>query len=169
VRSLWIHFSAGSAFELQYISGELHAGCLHPEANTEKRHIVLSGIADSGQFAFDTALTESGGHKDTVQVGEELAYILVAAFQFFRVNRDNLYLAFIDRASVYEGLVNGFVGIRQLVVFANQTNLDLVQRIFEFSEEVLPGDQVRFLGIFQVQLGDNTESSRSFRSSNGTS
>src|SRR5580658_927741 len=48
------------------VAGELNHLRLHAEADAEKRHFALAGIANGVQHAVNSALPEAAGHQDAV-------------------------------------------------------------------------------------------------------
>ncbi len=47
---------------------------LHPEAETERRHLLLACVSSGFDLAFDTALPEPAGEDDAIEVTELLGH-----------------------------------------------------------------------------------------------
>ena len=52
------------------VAGVLDAGGLHAEADAEVGDVVLAGVADGVEHAFDAALAEAAGDEDAVEAFE---------------------------------------------------------------------------------------------------
>ena len=63
-----------------------------------------------------------------------------------------MHLAVIGRAGVYEGLLDGLVGVLEFHILAHQHNLHFVGGMGEALEEFLPSAQVRLVEIFYLEF-----------------
>jgi hypothetical protein len=59
-------------FHAGYIPGELNNRALKAETDPEKRDLFFPYICDTFYHTFDTALTETARHKDTVDIAEKI-------------------------------------------------------------------------------------------------
>ena len=64
-----VEFAGIGFLQAAYVAGELDAGGLHAEANSEIRHLLLARVADGVQHAIDSALAEAAGNQNSVESG----------------------------------------------------------------------------------------------------
>ena len=62
-----VEFAGVGVGEAADVAGELDAGGLHAEADSEIGDVVFAGVADGVEHAFDAALAEASGNEDAVE------------------------------------------------------------------------------------------------------
>ena len=118
---------------------------LHAQTDAQIRHIMGAGVFGGFDFAFGSAFAKSAGHKDRVewfQMGGGIfgvKHLGIDPFQF--------YPGAIGHAAVGQGLGDGFIGVAQLGVFADNGNFDFAFGIGQAVGHVIPAGHIRHRGI----------------------
>src|SRR5215469_18618846 len=79
MRGGWIELGGVGVFEAADVAGELDAGGLHAETDSEVGGSSLAGEANGVEHAFDSALAEASGDEDSVEALELLDVVVAGA------------------------------------------------------------------------------------------
>ena len=82
-----IEFAGVGAGEAADVARVFNAGRLHAEADAEIGDLILAGVADGVEHAFDAALAEAAGNEDAVEACELrfVAAVVAPAFPDLRL------------------------------------------------------------------------------------
>jgi hypothetical protein len=128
------------AGEAADVAGVFDDGALQAEADAEEGDVVFAGVADGGDLAFDAALAEAAGHEDAVdllQGGGDLAGLDV-----FGGDLDDLDGPAVGGAAVAQGFVQGFVGVLQFGILADDADLHGAFGMDDGFDHGLPGGEL---------------------------
>src|SRR5215469_2495781 len=137
--------------ESAYVAGELDAGGLHAEANSEVRNLLFAGIANGDQHAFDSAFAETAGYQDSVVLGELFLVGLVAGFEALSLDPVEVELEVVGEGAVDQGFLERFVRVFVLDILTNNADGDFRLGIVDAVDEVLPGFEIAVFGL-QTQV-----------------
>ncbi len=126
-----------------HVAGELDDGQLHAEADAEVRHLVLAGIADRRDLAFGAAPAEAAGHQNGIHALQDVGPVLL---DVFRVEIGDIDLAAGMNPGMLDRLDQRLVGLGQVNVLADEGDADLVLRVLQRHDQLVPGRQVGRLG-----------------------
>ncbi len=141
MRCFRIEFGAVGPFAAEHVAGKLNARDLHPQAEAEVRDFLLTGVSCGGDLALDAAIAKAAGHEHTVDFFQQGSG--PAPFNLLRIDADHVDPGIVVGARVRHGLVDAFVGILQLDVFADHCDGEFEARMDHGSQEFLPGVHVR--------------------------
>src|SRR5207253_8445530 len=99
-------------------------------------HILLARITRGLDFAFNAPLAKSARHKDAAQSFEK--FYGSVAFEIFGIDFLDLDAAIVGDGAVDNRLINRFISILKLDVFADNTNADAMLRRDQFANDFLP-------------------------------
>ena len=100
----------------------------HAKADAEIRQLVFTGITNGGNFALRTASTEAAGYQNGIEILENASPLL---FDIFRIQINDIHLGARMDAGMLDGFDQRFVGLGQIHILADKSNLDLMQRMFQ--------------------------------------
>ena len=123
-----------------HVAREFDHHGLHAEADSEIRNFVLARITDGGDHALHSALSESAGDQDAVELLE--LGCAVGPAQIVRFDPVNVHLEAVRQAAVQQRFLQALVGIFVLDVLADQADVDLVFRILHAFQHAGPTAQV---------------------------
>ena len=66
------------------MTGKFHNGKLHSQTQAQERDAVLTGILDSAEFAVNATVSETAGHKNSLDAAQNFIYIVVV--ELFRIH-----------------------------------------------------------------------------------
>ena len=123
---------------------------LHPQANPEKRHIVLARITHRRNLALGSADAKTTGHQYPIHRIQHLRNPLrIERFQLFAIDIMQLHPAFIRITSVIERFYQALIRLVQLHVFAHERNIDLVVGVPNDVANALPSLHI---GLFRPNI-----------------
>src|SRR3982751_220561 len=125
-----------SAGQPHDIAGELDRGALHPQANTKKRNASLADIVNRFDLALDAAFPKAAWHQNPVVPRQQLRRAL--ALDLFTLNSPDPHLALVMNARMIERLINRFVRVLVLGIFADDRHADLILGISEHVQNPPP-------------------------------
>lgn len=96
---------------------------LQSQADAQKRHVVLAGVAGRGDLALEGAGAEAAGHEDAVHAAEHRISVLVG--ELLAVDEVHVHMAPRRDAGGHERLVDGEVGVGQAHVLAHHGDVQL--------------------------------------------
>ena len=143
-----IQFYAVRVGESEHISGKLHDGKLHAQAQAEIGDIVGSGVGNGINLSVDAPVAESAGNQNSVHVGEKPVRIFRS--YFFRIHPFDPDTDMIGNTAVLERFHHADIGVMKLNIFAYQSNRYLVLRGAQRFHHGLPVGQIR-LPVFQSE------------------
>ena len=132
-------------FEAGDVAGEFYNGYLHPEADAEEGDFLLARILCGEDFAFDPAIAEAAGDEDAVHAFEVASSAVF--FDGFRIDTLNGNPRIAGGTGVGERFVDGFVGVLELDVFADDCDADAVAGIDDTGDVGAPLCHVRLLSL----------------------
>lgn len=141
MRGVFVKFGGIGVFESAFVAGEFDGGDLHPEADAEIRDVVFASVFGGEDFSFDTAISESTGNKDAIDIADD-------GFRTFIFNRlsfyaDDLDFGIMEGSGVDEGFVNRFIGVLKFDVFSGNRDGDFVFRVNDALHKAFPFFKVR--------------------------
>src|SRR4051812_20053377 len=122
------------------IAGKFDGRELHAEADAEVRDAVLARIADRADLAIGAALAEAPGHQDRVHLLQAAEALVL--FQLLGIEVVDVDAALRVDAGVLQRLVQRFVRVLQVEVFADEGDVDLVLWILLRLDDLAPGRKV---------------------------
>ena len=122
--------------QAEHVAGELDHRDLEPETEAVVGNLVFACVAGGGDLALDAAVAEAAGHEDAVELGELLQAGL--RLKLLGVHAHDVHAAVVGDAGVGQRLIDGFVGVLQLDVFADDTDLHLVLGRLDAVDDVGP-------------------------------
>ena len=125
------------------VARELDDSHLHPEAEAVVGNVLLTCVAHGENLALDAPVSKATRDKDAVEVFEGARTL---PFQIFRGEADDLHATVVGDAPVDERFVNGFIGVLQVDVFANDADAYAVCGEFQFAHDVLPIVEIAWFG-----------------------
>ena len=137
ILGLGVKLSAVGTIHAADMAGKLDNGTLHAKAQPQERQLVLTGILDCLDLALNTAVTKAARHQDALAACKLLIHIHIGILQLFGVHPVNFHSSIIINPCMMKCLCNGNIGIRQLHIFADYGNLDLLLREYKLSNAEL--------------------------------
>ena len=119
-----------------HVAGEIDHGALHAQADPEEGQPSLPGEADRLHLPLDAPLAKASRHEQAVKAGQQPLGPL--PFDVFALDRLHADGCFVGNPAVVEGLVDALVGVAMLGIFAHQRDRDLVFRIPQPVEDLVP-------------------------------
>ena len=110
-------------FQSCHFTGKLNDRHLHPQANTEIRDFVFTGIADSGNLAFDATHTKPTGDENRVHTFE---FRSAFGLDLFRFNRFDGDLGAGADASMDQCLGQRLISIGMIDIFTDHGDGDMM-------------------------------------------
>ncbi len=146
MRRFGIEFRRVGILPSANIPCKLDDRALHPQADAEKRQIVLTGITHRLQFAVDAPIAETRRDENARHVLKQLVGVLLIDL----VGEDvlEIHLHAIGGAGQDEALGNRLVGILMLDVLADERHAHVSFRILELLQEIDP--------LLELRLGGHT-------------
>ena len=139
-----------------HIARKFDACGLHTEANPEIRNFLFASIADCHQHAFNATLAESAGHQDAVVILQLLVRCRRISLQPLGFDPVQVELQVVRQRAVDERLLQRFVGVFILHIFADNADRNFRLRVIDAVNQLFPRMQIAILGlevqIFQDQL-----------------
>jgi hypothetical protein len=139
MRRVGIELGAVGALETGDMAGELDGGELHAEADAQVRHLVFARIADRRDLAFGAALAEAAGDQDGIHLLQRRG---AAGLDRLGVDVVDAYLAARVDAGMHQGFGQRLVGLGEIDVLADEGDIDLVLRMLERVDQLLPHREV---------------------------
>ena len=137
------------------VTGKFNYCALHAQADTEERNLVLTCILNSLNLAFNTAVTETARHQNTVNTGHNLIHIRIICFDFFSIHPMDIKLGFIGNCRMTQGFGNRNISILQSNVFAYYGDSYLLVIFFQDAgHHIMPALHILRL-VFHFQLAQN--------------
>ena len=124
----------------QHVTGELNGHHLHSEAQAEARKQLFTRVLRCGNLAFDTTGAEAARNDHSIKIGEAASG--QQALDLFGLNPVDLHLGAMLEASVTKALRHRKIGILQIDVLANETDLHRGLRRFYVGDNFLPRTHV---------------------------
>src|SRR5262249_53615459 len=152
VSAIAVEFGAIGVFQADDITRKFDDGTLQAQADAEERNLALAGIADGVDLAAGAAIIEAAGNEDAVHAAEDA--LDAFALDFLRFDLSDHDPAVLADAGMIESLVNGFVGVVVLDVFADDGDRDFVSRVLDALEHLPPIADFQRRGP-QIQLLDD--------------
>ena len=140
------------ALQLEHVAGELDHGDLQAEAEPVVGHAVLAGVAGGDDLALGAAVAEAAGDEDAVEALEQAG--AAAFFQVLGVDAHDLHPGVVRDAGVGDGLVDRFVGVLELDVFADDADFHGMGGVVDAAGELGP-DVAGGLGFVQAEEIDH--------------
>src|SRR5690606_24072252 len=125
ILAIRVELQAVRVRQAELVAGVLNDGDLKAEAEPEVRDAALAGESHGGDLAFDAAVAEAAGDEDAVEVADGVEAL--RRLERLRVDAADLHRAIVGDARVGERLVDGFIGVLQLDVFADDADLDALR------------------------------------------
>ena len=141
MRGVRLHLRGIGIRHTQHVTSELNHHALHSQADTQARHIVLTGILQGCELALNTTLTEARSDQNTIHILQLLSYVLV--IQLLGMEQVQIQLTMIVNSGLQQRLVDRLIGILQLHVLANQTDLNRLRSTALQGKELPPSLQLR--------------------------
>ena len=127
--------------QLQHVAREFNRRDLHPQAQAEIGDFIFAGVLRRLDFAFHAAFAKPARHQDAAQAAQN--FFRAVLFDLLGVHLHDFHAAIVGHAAVDDRLVNRFVGVLQLDVFADHADADAMLRRDEFADDLLPVRHVR--------------------------
>ncbi len=137
-------FGGSGAVQAARVAGKRADGRLQPQADAQKRHVVLAGVAGRGDLALEGAGAEAAGHEDAVHAAEHRISVLVG--ELLAVDEVHVHMAPRRDAGGHECLVDGEVGVGQAHVLAHHGDVQLAGAGVLRLQEGTPGSELDFAG-----------------------
>src|SRR6516162_7653697 len=157
VSAVAVELGAIGVLQADDIAREFDDGALQAQADAEEGNLALAGIADGIDLAAGAAVIETAGNEDAVHAAEDA--LDAFALDFLRFDFADHDPAVLADAGMIESLVNGFVGVVGLDVFADHGDGDFVSRVLDALEHLPPvadfqrrGPQIQLLHNQLIQL-----------------
>ena len=125
------------------VARKLDDGALHAEAEAEERELVLARVLDGLDLALDAAVAEAARHEHALAADEDLVEIRLLVLDLLRVDPVDLHLRVICDAAMVQRLRDRDVGIGELDVLADDSDLDLFLRVVDLVDHLLPLAHIR--------------------------
>ena len=119
------------------MTGELHRGQLHSQADSQEGNAVFAGIADGFDFSFHAALAEAPRHKNAVHPFQQ--GFTAIFFDVLRIDVVQHDAAVIGGAPVSQGFVEAFVRFLEIDVLADNGDARVMERLLEGVDQLFPG------------------------------
>src|SRR5262245_63593050 len=97
-------------------------------------------MARGHDLAFDAAFAEAAWNQNATRGLED--FLRALALDLFSIDLDDFHAAIVGHAAVHDGFVNGFIGVLQFDVLADDPNADAVLRRNELADDLLPMSHV---------------------------
>ena len=117
-----VHLARVGTDHAQHVAGELGGHRLQTEAQPEARDVLLAGEPGGGDLALEPASAEAAGDHDAVEVAQTIGG--EQAFDVLGLDPVDLDLGAVVEPGVLERLDDRQIGVGQLDVLADQTDLD---------------------------------------------
>src|SRR5207248_3150644 len=144
VSRVLIKLGAVRLFQPTNVPAKLNGGDLHSQAKSKVGNLVLPRESRRFYFAFDPSIAKTAGNQYARYVFQIAVY---SFFQRFRINELQVDPAIFARGGMRKRLVNAFVSILQIDVFAHYRYPDPFSRTHHLLDEFAPVRQFR-LGRF---------------------
>jgi len=152
MRTRRIKLGAVGAGQAADIAGVFDHRHLHAQTDAEIGDLVFPRIARRQDHAFDAAVAEAARHQHAVHVRQMTCRAVL--LDFFRIDKFQFYPAVVGDAAVHERLIQAFVGIREVDVFARDADADFMGRMIKFFDHILPGGKLRLSGPHVEQFNN---------------
>ena len=129
-----------------HIPRKLDARRLHPQADPEVRHLVLSRILDRIQHAFDAALAEPARHQNSVEA-RKLRLIPFRLEPLGLHPRDFEFEVGIQSA-MHQRLLERLIAVLIFHILPDDADLHLILRVVRAAHDVLP---LGHIGLLRLQ------------------
>ena len=124
IRCIRVKFFAVCFCQTQNISGEINHGNLHTQAQSEIGEIIFPGEFGSDYFSLRSTISKSTGNQNAMEISK--VGIGAILLDFFRIDMNHHDLTIVTNSTVYQGLVNREIGILEVHVFPDHSNLDFM-------------------------------------------
>ena len=145
-----LEFGTVGTGEAHHIAGKLNHRHLHTEADAEIGNIVLPGEAHRPDLAFHPPLTKTTRDQDGVTTPQQTQVLL----EVLGIQMAYPHLGAGVDAGVFQGLVEGLVGVQQIHVLAHHGDGDFPLRMQLVLRHPLPLAEVRRRAIEVEALHD---------------
>ena len=142
VRSGRIEFAGVRLLQAADVARVFDARRLHAQADAEIRNLLLAGVLNSFQHAFDAALAESAGNQDAVHVFQLRLHGLVAGLETLGFDPVHVELEVVGERAMHQRFLQRLVGIFVLDILADDANGDFVLRVVDAVDQLFPAAQV---------------------------
>src|SRR5665648_913460 len=134
------------------VAGDLDHSHLHAEADAEIRKLTHARIAGGVDLALGAALAESARHENAVDVLEIGGGVL--ALEHLRLDPFEIDLDLVGDAAMDQRFVQGFVGVLEPGVFADDGHGHLAVRLGDGLGDLLPHAQIGLRRIGDAESGE---------------
>ena len=152
VRRVFIELGRIRAGKPEDVTCELDRGTLQAEADAEERDVVLANEANRFDFTVGAPLVEATGNEQAIDARQHRGPFL---FDFLGLDPLEPHFAIVENPGMIQGFVNRLVRIAVFDVFADERDRDLVGRLDDASEHLLPVGHVDLSRRRQLQFLDD--------------
>ena len=112
VGSFFLELRGVCAFEAAHVPRVFDGGDLHPQADAEKRDVILAGIGCRFDFPFDTTVAKSARNQDAMNFADYGSCSM--KLDGLCLDPDDMDAGVVVCASVDEGFVDGLIGVPEV-------------------------------------------------------
>ena len=136
--SLGIKLCAVSISHAAYVTGKFNNCTLHTKAQAQEWNLVLTGILNSLNLAFNTTITKAARYQNTLAASKFLIQIQSRVLDLLGIYPVNLYSSIIGNTCMVESFSYRNISIWQLYILTNYSHLYLLLRILNLVDHLSP-------------------------------
>src|SRR5258706_7419833 len=138
--------------QFQNVSREFNRRDLHAEAQAEVGDLVFARVLGGQNFPLHAAFAKAARHQDAAEPFQN--FFRAVLFNLLGVQLHDLHAAIIRNAAVDDRLVDGFIGVLQAYVFADDADAHAMLWRDELADDLLPVRHVRRRRVQVEQAAD---------------
>ena len=151
--SLTVKLSGIRIFPAKNIAGKFNNRHLHPQTDSQIRHVMLPAIPGCDDLSFHTPVSETARNNDSVHIAQDFSDIFFC--YRFRVNPLDIYKFTMLIPTVTECFCYGKISIMQLHIFSDDCNLYCFFPVLDPVYHLLPFCHIRLWCINRQFAADN--------------